>query len=223
MARGEGNSKAKMSEEKKEPTKAEIARASVKKAKYLSTKAFINQLEVYRLIKEFFTAYVEKKAEFTYGELIDELHKVYISPNLRTKVYNLMNDLERVEYDDATYSQEELKEMLYGFEKMVKMLIIEHKQRIPLLTRFANWLFRKNQNLQQDYFSELPMIENNDNNNVGFRVIIEDIYLALEEGNKKKAAKYYKKASSLYNHLAEERQQIYYHLLKEAYEKITLS
>jgi len=202
------------------PSKAELARTSSKKAKYLSTKAFVNQLAVYRLVKEFFTGYLEKDSEYTYGELVDEMHKIYISPTLRTNIYGLLNNLEKVEYEDGSFSQEELREMLKTFQEIVKRLVIEHKSYTPWLTRVANWLFRKNPQKEQDYFSELPVIEDNNRPNINFKIIIEDLYSSLDDGNKRKAVKYYKKAAALYEHMYEEKQKEYYSLLKIAYQKI---
>ncbi|MFP4524399.1 MAG: hypothetical protein ACLFO2_03765 [Candidatus Woesearchaeota archaeon] len=94
-----------------------------KKIAYLQSKRSLKDLEVYRLIKEFFKEYLHAHYEFTFDELVKELDKVYIEKKLRENVYKLLRDFSTIEYKDEEMPQETLQQVLSTFSKLVDALI----------------------------------------------------------------------------------------------------
>lgn len=198
----------------------EVARTVRRKVSFLLRKTFIEQREVYALTKSFFKAYLQKEFEFTAEELQKELHKVYLSNLLRTRTDTLIEKLGLLEYTDTQYSQAELKMLLQDLDGIIKDLVVEHKRRIPALTRFANWLFRKKAPKKEIMISDIPTLEPNDRVTVEINTIIEDIYAALDKNKVKKAAKHYKRLMQRYHQLGTHGQEGFYHKIQAAYEAI---
>ncbi|MBR9692534.1 hypothetical protein GOV07_01240 [Candidatus Woesearchaeota archaeon] len=201
-------------------TIADVARDTRRRAAYLLKKPFVEQREVYALAKEFFKAYLKKPQEFTCDELKRELHKIYLNSAVRDRVDALIDKLSLLEYTDTQYSQTEIKLLTQELDGIVKDLFIEHSRRLPFLTRVANWLFRKEPKSNETIISDYPMLEPNDPVSIELNTILEDIYLAIEKNNIRKAAKYYKYLMKRYDTLGPSAQQEFYHKIQAAYEAI---
>lgn len=104
-------------------TQALLREVTQKKIAYLQSKHSLKDVEVYRLIKEFFKEYLHAHYEFTFDELVKELDKVYIEKNLRENVYKLLKDFSTIEYKDEEMPQETLQQVLATFSKLVDALI----------------------------------------------------------------------------------------------------
>ncbi len=198
----------------------DAARDTRRKAAFLLRKPFVEQQEVYSLAKAFFKAYLKKEYEFTADELRKELHKIYLSTAVREKVEALVEKLGLLEYTDTQYSQAELKILLQDLDGIVEMLVVERKRQLPFLTRLANWLFRKQQQPRATIISEYPVVEDADPVTVELNTLLEDLYLALDKGNVRRAAKLYKALLDRYDRLGATAQHRLYHKVNAAYETI---
>ena len=199
----------------------DAARDTRRKAAFLLRKPFVEQHEVYVLAKAFFKAYLRKEYEFTADELRKELHKIYLSTVVRERVEALVEKLGLLEYTDTQYSQAELKFLLQDLDGIVEMLVVERRRQLPFLTRVANWLFRKSpREARATVISEYPVVEDADPVTVELNTILEDVYLELEKGNARKAAKLYKALLGKYDRLGVTAQHRLYHKVNAAYEAI---
>ncbi len=207
-------------EERREPDIYDVARDTRRKAAFLLRKPFIEQAEVYGLAKAFFKAYLKKPYEFTAQELTTELHKVYLSSGVRARVEALIAKLGLMEYTDTRYSQAEARILLQDLDTIVKELVVEHKKRLPFLTRFANWLFRKRERPRETVLTEYPALEENDRPSVEINELLEESYAALDRGKAKRAAKRYRLALRKYDSLGPSAQQRFYHKMQAAYDAI---
>lgn len=204
----------------KEESIVDAARVVRRKIAFLLRKPIIRQYEVYRLSKEFFKAYLQHDYEFTMEELRRELHKVYLSSIVRERVESLIEKLSLLEYTDTEYSQAELQLLLHDLDTIIKNLVTEHKRQLPWLTRFANWLFRKRPTGARPVISEYPALEPQDPVSIELKTLAEKIYRALDDGDTKRAARYYTKLLNKYNMLGTTAQEAFYHTVNEAYKAI---
>jgi hypothetical protein len=206
-----------------DPNEAVInaARDTRRKAAFLLRKPYVEQGEVYTLAKAFFKAYLRKEYEFTAQELQREVHKVYLSTLVRERVEAIIEKLSLLEYTDMRYSQTEVKLLLQELDSLVKMLVTEHRRQVPRLTRFANWLFRKQPRTPETVISDYPSVEPNDPVTLELSMLLEDIYALLERNKAQKAAKIYRRLLAKYQNLGSTGKQQFYHKVNEAYDAIT--
>ncbi len=198
----------------------ETARKTRRKAAFLLRKPVVEQAEVYVLAKEFFKAYLKKPYEFTAEELRSELHKVYLAPTPREQSDRLVEKLGLIEYTDTRYTQAELKHLLQELDTIVKLLVIEHKRRVPWLTRFADWLFQTRRQKSVTPISDIPVKEENDPTTVELNTLLEQIYMFLDEGKRRRAAQRYTELLHRYERLGSTAQEGFYHKVRAAYEAI---
>ncbi len=198
----------------------DVARDTRRKATFLLKKPFVEQHEVYGLAKDFFKSYLKKPVEFTSAELKEELHKVYLSSNVRDRVDRLIEKLSLMEYTDSKYGQAELKLLIQDLDTIVRDLVIERKRHIPFLTRVANFLWHKKPKKTETVITEFPVVEPNDATTIEMNTVLEDLYTALSKGKVKLATKYYKVLMKRYNTLGSTMQHEFYHKVNEAYDAI---
>lgn len=201
-------------------TPGEVSKETRRKIAFLKRKNYVAQGEVYNLSKSFFKSYIKKDQEFTTEELKHELHKIYLSGSVRTRIESLLEKLSLLEYTDTQYSQAEITLLLEELDAIIKDVTIEHKQRIPWLTRMAGWLFRKKIQEKESYISDYPITERNDPTSIRLNILIENVYAALNEGKNRKAITLYKELTREYNHLGKSVQEKFYHKLKAVYEEL---
>jgi hypothetical protein len=106
-----------------------LKKAAYKKVDHIRSKAFISEREVYDLIRSFFKKHLTIDYEFTHEELMKELKKVYLSPELQEKVRHLFEDVSEIEHTSKTYTREELERILEDFRLVVDGLIVSHYQQ----------------------------------------------------------------------------------------------
>jgi hypothetical protein len=106
-----------------------LKKAANKKIEHLRSKAYISEKEVYDLVRSFFKKHLTIDYEFTHEELMNELKKIYLSPDLQEKVKGLFEDVSKIEHTSKTFTREELEEILKDFELVVDGLIVSHYQQ----------------------------------------------------------------------------------------------
>src|SRR4030042_6593152 len=106
-----------------------LKKAANKKVEHLISKAFISEKEVYDLVRSFFKKHLTIDYEFTHEELMRELKKIYLSPDLQEKVKNLFEDVSKIEHSSQTFTRQELEEVLKDFREVVDGLIVSHYQQ----------------------------------------------------------------------------------------------
>jgi hypothetical protein len=102
--------------------KKNILEAIVRKIDYYSSKNSTTDIELYYIVKEFFTQFLELKYEFSLDELILELDKVYLDSEQRNKTLAFINKIKIIEFEDSTFSQEKVKDLIREFSVIARTL-----------------------------------------------------------------------------------------------------
>ncbi len=100
-----------------------LKEATHKKIQYLSSKRSLRDVDVYNLIKEFFREFLQLHYEFTFGELENELRKVYVPREVKEELVKLLKDFSSIEYLDEKVPLEKLKDIITRFQSIVDSLI----------------------------------------------------------------------------------------------------
>jgi hypothetical protein len=116
-------------------TQALLRDATKKRIAYLLSKRTIQDLDVYRLVKDFFKEYLHENYEFTFNELAEELKKTYIEKDIKESLYRLLEDFSTIEYKDEEISEEVLRNTLVIFSKLVDQLLSKTSDNRSFLTK----------------------------------------------------------------------------------------
>jgi hypothetical protein len=195
-----------------------LKKAAYKKVDRIMSKAFISEREVYDLIRSFFKKHLTIDYEFTHEELMKELKKVYLSPELQEKVRHLFEDVSEIEHTSKTYTREELERILEDFRLVVDGLIVSHYQQErsffkKLKDNIHKMFSRKHKKLLEQDDSVLSESE---------RVIVKmnmllDNARRLSDSNLEKAMEAYQELISIYDTLGDAKKKVYYKPVQELY------
>jgi hypothetical protein len=195
-----------------------LKKAAYKKVDHIMSKAFISEREVYDLIRSFFKKHLTIDYEFTHEELMRELKKVYLSPELQEKVRHLFEDVSEIEHTSKTYTREELERILENFRLVVDGLIVSHYQQErsffkKLKDNIHKMFSRKHKKLLEPDESVLSESE---------RVIVKmnmllDNAKRWSDSNLERAMEAYQELISIYDTLDDAKKKAYYKPVQELY------
>jgi len=94
-----------------------------KKITYYLSKAYLKDTDIYNVFKEFFSELLELKYEFTCGELLNELNKVFLDKSVRAKTVHFIDKISLIEYKQNAYSNEDVRKLFNEFDGLVNLLI----------------------------------------------------------------------------------------------------
>lgn len=198
-----------------------LKKAVTKRINQIKTKAFISEREVYDLVRSFFKKHLGIDYEFTREELMKELKKVYLTPELQSKVDNLFKEVSEVEHSSKPFQREELDRILDEFKEVVEALIGSHyrkeKSFIKKLKDSLHKLFsRKHETMLE--IDESVLSENE-------RVIVKmnmllDNSKRWSEKDTVKSKQAYKELLGLYNSLDPGRKKAYFKPVNELFRMI---
>ena len=94
-----------------------------KKIAYYLSKAYLKDTDIYNVFKEFFSELLELKYEFTCGELLNELNKVFLDKSVRAKTVHFIDKISLIEYKQNAYSNEDIRKLFNEFDGLVNLLI----------------------------------------------------------------------------------------------------
>lgn len=94
-----------------------------KKIAYYLSKAYLEDTDLYKVFKEFFAELLELKYEFTCGELLNELNKVFLDKSTRAKTTNFIKKIRLIEFKQNTYTNEDIRKLFKEFDDLVNLLI----------------------------------------------------------------------------------------------------
>lgn len=109
------------------------------KITYYLNKTAVTEIELYGVFKDFFNELLELKKEFTCGELLKELDKVYLENETRGKLNSFILAVSKIEYKDDAYTSDDVKKLLVVFDDIVKSIIhftISQIKQPGLISRF---------------------------------------------------------------------------------------
>lgn len=201
-----------------------LKRAVTKKIKQINSKAFISDKEVYELIRSFFKKHLDVDYEFTHQELMKELRRIYLTPELQQKVDALFKKISEVEHSNKTFTREELENLLSDFNHLVDQLIVSHyKKNKSGGKKFKDWIHHLFSRKHKDMLDvdESVLSENE-------RIIVK-MNILLDNSKRwagrdtVKAKEIYKELMHLYESLDENRQKVYFKPIQELFQIIRSS
>lgn len=198
-----------------------LKKAANRRTSQILSKAFISEKEVYNLIRGFFKKYLEIDYEFTHKELLKELKRVYLTPDLQKKVNSMFNKISSIEHSSKPFPRDDLENLLIDFNEIVEELIISHyvknKSFMNKLRDSIHELFSKEHNTMLEV-NESVLSENE-------RIIVK-MNMLLDNSKRwsdkdiKKSKEAYKELLELYNSLDEDRKKAYFKPVQELYNMI---
>ncbi len=111
------------------------------KIDYALAKAFVNDSDVYKLVKDFFAEYLNLDYEFTHEELNRELSKMFIEENLKKNISMFLSKLSYMQFNSVNRpSQDQLREMIKQFKEIISSLIVfEESKKKGFLGKIAEF------------------------------------------------------------------------------------
>ncbi|MFH1400461.1 MAG: hypothetical protein ABIH41_03000 [Nanoarchaeota archaeon] len=100
-----------------------LREVTLKRIQYTVSKAIVSEVEVYRIVKDFFREYLDINYEYTHEEIRGELDKVYLEAPLRAAIHELLAHISKFEYSDVSVQDAELRRILRQFDGLVRRLI----------------------------------------------------------------------------------------------------
>ena len=115
-----------------------------KKIDYALAKAFVNDSDVYKLVKDFFAEYLGLDYEFTHEELNTELNKRFIDEALKKEIGFFLAALSHMQFNtDTKPSQDQLRKMISQFKDVIEKLIVFEEQKKSSPFAWLRNLFRR--------------------------------------------------------------------------------
>jgi len=198
-----------------------LKRAVHKRIKQTLSKAFISEREIYELVRGFFKKYLGVDYEFTHEELIKELRKVYLSPEVQKKVGSLFDKISEIEHTSKAFPREDLEKILVEFRGLVDELIVSHYQK-------EKSFMKKFRDSVHNLFSHQhkTMLEIDESVLSEKERLIVKMNMLLDNAKRwsdndlEKAKEAYKELLDLYNSLDDTRKEAYFKPVQELYNMI---
>jgi len=186
------------------------------KIKQVNAKAFISEKEVYDLVRSFFKRYLDIDYEFTCDELVKELRRVYLSPELQTKIKVLLDRVSEIEHLSREFSKQELQQMLSDFKELVDMMIVSHYEKHSFFKRLRDWLAKPFSRQHKEVFDDAAMLSENERLIVKMNMLLDNAK-RISDTDLAKAKDIYKELIQIYDSLDPDRKLRYYKPVNELY------
>lgn len=218
-------SKKKKEDEQKAKTKQELHKATHKKLNYISSKARINQKELYSIVKQFFEELLELHYEFSHEELIEELKKTFIEREKYESVVTFLKKIGQIEFTKKEFSQEELRDLLEEMHLLLDQLIHQEERKKSFKEKLRDFFFKKETTIQHldkqivkdKHRIEGEIKEHHKRHEQELKHLLNELKHHLEKGKTQQAEEHYSKALGHYDSLHELQQKEYYPLLMKLY------
>lgn len=177
---------------------------------FLLGKHNIKDEELYNIIKDFFKDYLNIHYEFTFEELVQELEKVYIDPNLKQEVLEFIEEVGLIEFSDNAYNQNKIKEFLESFAWLI-IKLIPLKVKVQVFDKTLHSLIEQH---KSDFDEERFLISEDVN---AFKFLVKKASQELSRGDVGEAKRLYLKALAIYNNMSVKEKKNYFKLLTSLY------
>ncbi len=198
-----------------------LKKAVHKRIEQIEAKAFISEREVYEFIRSFFKKYLGIDYEFTREELVKELKKVYLTPEIQKRVNDLFIKISEMEHSSHAFNKDELQGFLLDFKALVDDLIGSHYQK-------EKSFFRKFGDSVHRFFSRKhkKLLEIDESVLSGEERQVVRMNMLLDNAKRwcgsdlEKSKKAYSELLRIYNSLEPGRKNAYYKPVQELYNMI---
>jgi len=198
-----------------------LKKAVNKRIDNILKKAFISEKEVYDLVRSFFKKHLSIDYEFTREELMKELKKIYLSPDMQDDVRQLFDDIGAIEHSSKAFSREELARLLEDFRKVVDGLIVSHYQQEKsfikkLRDNIHNAFSGKHKTILE---ADDSVLREDERSVVKMNMLLDDAK-RLSDVDIAKAKEIYKDLITIYNSLDQAKKKAYYEPVQQLYRMI---
>ncbi|MFH1915839.1 MAG: hypothetical protein ABIJ21_01110 [Nanoarchaeota archaeon] len=128
--------------ERKDSEKELFKDIYLKRCEYLLKRRLLKEQEIYNLVRDFFKELLDIEYEFTEQELIEELKSVYMEESTQKRLHRLIKDVFRIQYEEKSLSDEELKKVIGEFQKSIDILVTERPKK-SILHKILHSFLRK--------------------------------------------------------------------------------
>ena len=112
---------------------------TIDKVDHYRSKNTTTDVEVYTVVKTFFSAYFEIEKEYSIHELQDKINTTYFDEGVRENLLQIIHKLEVVEYEDSPYQEKELDSILSEFRSILVTLRDEEKDDSGFFSNLFSW------------------------------------------------------------------------------------
>ncbi len=198
-----------------------LKKAVHKRMKQILNKAFISEREVYDLVRSFFKKYLGIDYEFTREELMRELRRVYISPELQERVRHLFDNISEIEHTSKAFQREELEKIINEFESIINDLIVSHYEKeksfLKKLRDSIHKIFSRKHKTLLDI--DDSVLSENERVIVKMNMLLDNAK-RLTDKDMVRAKEAYKELINLYDSLDDTRKKAYFKPVQELYNMI---
>jgi len=194
-----------------------LKRAVDVKIKRILGKAFISEREIYDLVRDFFKKYLGVDYEFTADELLKELRRVYVTPELNLRIKLVLGKVAEIEHLSRSFSKPELEILLNDFKGIVDALIVFHYDKKSFFKKLRDALHRSVSEDHKNVFeNDEAVLSENERAIVKMNVLLDNAK-RWSDKDIEKAKQAYKELLEIYDQLDPERKKSYYEPVNELF------
>lgn len=195
-----------------------LKKAVNKRIDNILKKAFISEKEVYDLVRSFFKKHLSIDYEFTREELMKELKKIYLSPDMQDRVRSLFQDIAGIEHTSKTFTREELVKILDDFRGVVDGLIVSHyQQERSLMKKLRDNIHKALSGKHKTILeADETVLREEERSVVKMNMLLDDAK-RLSDADIEKAKEAYKELIQIYNSLDMAKKKAYYEPVQQLY------
>ncbi len=181
------------------------------------SKAFISEREAYDLVRDFFKKYLGVDYEFTTDELLKELRRVYVTPELHARIKLVLDRVSEIEHLTRSFSKQELEALLNDFKGVVDALIVFHYEKKSFLSKVKDALHKSVSDEHNKVFEtgEATLSEN-ERAVVKMNMLLDNAR-RWSDNDLVRAKQAYKELLEIYEQLEPERKKSYYEPINELF------
>lgn len=193
--------------------KIQLREETLLKIRALQEQGFLEDKDLYYLVKNFFKQYLNLSYEFTTAELKTELKKIYFTDADREKLDQLLDYISVVEFLSETSREKRAQEYLTTFQQVVETIIAPEPSNVirSALNKITlkDWCMYALEKLR---FHSPPNDEQS-----RIRILLTEIEQGLESKNFEIAGKNYQELVKIYDSLSEPEKARYYSRISSLY------
>jgi hypothetical protein len=187
------------------------------KIKRILEKAFISEREAYDLVRDFFKKYLLIDYEFTTEELLKELRRVYVTPELHARIKLVLERVAEIEHLSRSFSKPELEALLNDFKAVVDALIVFHYDKKSFFKKLRDSLHRSVSDEHKNVFeTDEAALSENERAIVKMNMLLDNAK-RWSDKDITRAKQAYKELLEIYDQLEPERKKSYYEPINELF------
>lgn len=150
-----------VSRSKQEKSKKLLFDALKNKTSYYLNKPALEDTDLYYYVKDFFREYLDLNKEISFGEIKNEIDKIYIQKDVKDAIKTYLQKISEIEYKDSAFDEDKIKQLIQEFYEITKHMHFEDKQETKPIIKFLTkiGLYKKPRSTLQTNIQEEPKKE----------------------------------------------------------------